>query len=38
MGHAGAIVNGYEGTIEYKEDKLKNIGINVAKKLEELIF
>ncbi|MGM0641669.1 MAG: succinate--CoA ligase subunit alpha [Thermotogota bacterium] len=38
MGHAGAIVNGYEGTIKYKEEKLKNIGINVAKKLEELIF
>ncbi|MBZ4649789.1 MAG: hypothetical protein JG780_662 [Thermosipho sp. (in: Bacteria)] len=37
MGHAGAIIEGYEGSIEYKENKLNNMGIFVAKYIEELL-
>jgi succinyl-CoA synthetase alpha subunit len=36
MGHAGAIVEGYEGSIEYKEKRLKDIGIKVIKEISEL--
>ncbi|MBT1248427.1 MULTISPECIES: CoA-binding protein [unclassified Thermosipho (in: thermotogales)] len=37
MGHAGAIVEGLEGTIEFKEKKLKNLNIPVAKYIENLL-
>jgi succinyl-CoA synthetase alpha subunit len=37
MGHAGAIVNGYEGTIDYKEKLFKGIGIDIAKNIEDII-
>ncbi|KAF2956121.1 CoA-binding protein [Marinitoga sp. 38H-ov] len=36
MGHAGAIIEGYEGSIEYKEKKLKEIGVNVISQIPEL--
>ncbi len=38
MGHAGAIVEGFEGSIQYKEKKLKDLGIKVAEKISELIW
>ncbi|SHF01522.1 succinyl-CoA synthetase alpha subunit [Marinitoga hydrogenitolerans DSM 16785] len=37
MGHAGAILDGYEGSIEYKEKKLKKLGVKVIKNIPELI-
>ncbi|WP_206076255.1 hypothetical protein [Marinitoga lauensis] len=37
MGHAGAILEGYEGSIEYKEKKLKELGVKVIKNIPELI-
>lgn len=37
MGHAGAIIEGFEGTIEYKETKLKEMGIPVAIDIDELL-
>ncbi|QTA38277.1 CoA-binding protein [Thermosipho ferrireducens] len=38
MGHAGAIVEGYRGSIEYKEKSLKTLGVKVAKKIPELAW
>jgi succinyl-CoA synthetase alpha subunit len=38
MGHAGAIVEGFEGSIEYKEEKLKELGVELCKNLNELIW
>ncbi|WP_456398713.1 succinate--CoA ligase subunit alpha [Mesoaciditoga sp.] len=37
MGHAGAIVLGYFGSVEYKERELKKLGITVAQTIPELI-
>ncbi|APT75953.1 CoA-binding protein [Marinitoga sp. 1137] len=37
MGHAGAIVEGYEGSIEYKEKQLLEMGINVVKNIPDLL-
>lgn len=37
MGHAGAILEGYEGSIEYKEKKLKKLGVKVIKQIKDLI-
>ncbi|NUU99558.1 CoA-binding protein [Marinitoga sp. 1154] len=37
MGHAGAILDGYEGSIEYKEKKLKELGVKVIKNIPELV-
>jgi succinyl-CoA synthetase alpha subunit len=37
MGHAGAIVHGYLGSVEYKEKELKKMGITVVKTISELV-
>ena len=37
MGHAGAIVRGYLGSVEYKEKELKKLGITVVKTISELV-
>ncbi|BBE30534.1 succinate--CoA ligase subunit alpha [Tepiditoga spiralis] len=37
MGHAGAIIEGFEGSIEYKEEKLFQMGIPVSKSIPELV-
>jgi len=36
MGHAGAIIEGLEGTIEYKEKKLMEMGVSTFRKFDEL--
>ncbi|WGS65770.1 succinate--CoA ligase subunit alpha [Marinitoga aeolica] len=36
MGHAGAIIEGLEGSIEYKEMKLKDLGVNVIRQIPNL--
>lgn len=36
MGHAGAIVHGYSGSIEDKEKRLRGIGVHVIRYLNEL--
>ncbi|MCP5455465.1 MAG: CoA-binding protein [Thermotogae bacterium] len=38
MGHAGAIVEGREGSIAYKESYLKSMGIDVSEKISDLVF
>ncbi len=38
MGHAGAIVEGFEGSIEYKEKKLKEYGIRVSPNILDLVW
>ncbi len=37
MGHAGAIVRGYIGSVDYKENELRKLGVAVAKTIPELI-
>ncbi|MDN5341698.1 CoA-binding protein [Oceanotoga sp. DSM 15011] len=37
MGHAGAIIEGYEGSIEYKEKVLSDLNIKVCKSIKDLI-
>lgn len=37
MGHAGAIIEGFEGSIEYKEIKLKELGVKVIKQIPDLV-
>ena len=37
MGHAGAIIEGFEGSIAYKEEKLSKLGIQVSKSISELV-
>ncbi len=38
MGHAGAIIEGFEGTIEYKERKLLEMGVKTFRKFDELFI
>ncbi len=37
MGHAGAIIQGSAGTVQSKEDKLRQAGVQVAVSLENLV-
>lgn len=37
MGHAGAIIQGSAGTVQSKEDKLRQAGVQVALSLEDLV-
>ncbi len=38
MGHAGAIIQGFEGSIEYKDSKLMELGLKVSKTMKELVW
>ncbi|CDX00907.1 succinyl-CoA synthetase (ADP-forming) alpha subunit [Desulfitobacterium sp. LBE] len=37
MGHAGAIIQGSAGTVQSKEDKLRQAGVRIAVSLEDLV-
>ena len=37
MGHVGAIIQGFEGTVQSKEEQLRQAGVQVATSLENLV-